>query len=327
MSQMGLFSAGEVWLSGKQSKRLLPKTLECCTLNLEHIKLFFGDMPLKELNAGSFRAYQEARGRGLPPFERPVGASAINHELNVLQQILRKAGLWLEIADFYAPVKESAWKPPKTFTHREEETIFEAAESDPNVELFEIVSKITRNTTASGCELRGLRLCNLDLNLIPPRIHIPPDATKNDIRPRTIPLNEEAFEAVKKAVDRAHRLGSHRPEHYLFPFRINRKYYDPNRPASKSWLRKQTIKMREKTGIAHLRPHAFRHLAVTELLESGVPEQTVIAIAGWVSRNMINTYSHTRIEAKADALSVLDKKKPQSVDASKKIIQFPQNNA
>jgi hypothetical protein len=36
----------------------------------------------------------------------------------------------------------------------------------------------------------------------------------------------------------------------------------------------------KERGSRTLRPHAFRHLAVTELLESGAPEQTVIALAG-----------------------------------------------
>jgi integrase len=324
---MGLFDAGNIWIAGKVAKRRLPKTIECCEGNLRHLKVFFGDMPLKQFTAGSFLAYRIAREKGLGVFEQngPVGVSAINHELNVLQQILRTAGLWGPIKDFYAPMPEPAWKPPKTFTLKEEKDIFEAATADPNVELFEIVAKITRNTTASGCELRGLRLRHIDMSANPPRVHIPPDATKNDIRPRVIPLNSEAEEAFRKALDRAARLGSHRPEHYLFPFRINRKYYDPNKPASKSWLRKQTEKMRTATGIPHIRPHAFRHLAVTELLESGAPEQTVIAIAGWISRNMINTYSHSRIEAKADALRLLDKKPLASIStASRKIIMFPQ---
>jgi len=54
-----------------------------------------------------------------------------------------------------------------------------------------------------------------------------------------------------------------------------------------SWLRKQVVDLREVTGIDHINPHIFRHLAVTELLEQGAPEQTVIALAGLVGRKMI----------------------------------------
>lgn len=328
LGSMSLYDATDTWLKGKRAKGRLPKTLECAEGYVRHLKLFFGDMPLQQFDAGSIKAYQIARTQGVGVFAdengdpQPVGASAVNHEVNALQQILRKAGLWAPISDFYAPLKDTEWKPPKTFTTKEEARIFETASNDPNVELFEIVATITRNTTASGCELRGLKMQHLELYAKPPRVHIPPDATKNDIRPRTIPLNAEALEAFTRAVDRAHRLGSHAPYHYLFPFRVNRRLWNPNRPASPSWLRKQTQKMRDATGIQHIRPHAFRHLAVTELLESGAPEQTVIAIAGWVSRKMIETYSHTRIEAKAEVLKALEKQKlPQPVRSN--VIQFP----
>jgi hypothetical protein len=70
-------------------------------------------------------------------------------------------------------------------------------------------------------------------------VSIPPDAAKNSVRPRTIPLNGEAVEAFTRALERAKRLGSRYPEQYLFPFRVNRSLYDPGKPSSKSWLRKQ----------------------------------------------------------------------------------------
>jgi hypothetical protein len=124
-------------------------------------------------------------------------------------------------------------------------------------------------------------------------------------------LNDQAFDAFQRAVVRAAKLGSHRPEHFLFPFRVNRALWDPNRHASKRWLKRQGQKLRRATGIAHFKPHAFRHLAVTELLEAGVPEQTVIALAGWVGRKMLDTYSHTRIEAKNDAVKALEKIGPK----------------
>jgi integrase len=327
LGSLSLVAAADVWLAGKISKCLLPKTIECCQGQIHALTKFFGDMPLVDFHAGSLKAYQMARTQGAGVFEQngPAGASCVNHELNALQQILRRAGLWTPIADYYAPLREPDWKPPKTFSTREEETLFTSASLDPNVELADIVFRITRNTTASGCELRGLRLRNVELYADPPRIHIPPDATKNSVRPRTIPLNAEAREAFERAVDRAHRLGSNQPYHYLFPFRVNRAFWNPNRPASRSWLRKQTKKLRDSTGIEHLRPHAFRHLAVTEMLENGANEHAVIAVAGWVSRKMLDYYSHHRIEAKLEAVQMLDRKKPPqpAPDGRGNLIPFP----
>jgi integrase len=169
-----------------------------------------------------------------------------------------------------------------------------------------IAFTITRKTTASGCELSGLRLKHLELEADPPRIHIPPDSTKNNIRPRTIPLNAEALNALQRALERARKLGSHYPEDYLFPLRVDRATWNPKQPASKSWVHKQVEYLRYLTGINHLTPHVFRHLAVTELLERGAPEQTVVSIAGWVGRKMFETYSQTRIGAKTEAVALLD---------------------
>jgi hypothetical protein len=65
--------------------------------------------------------------------------------------------------------------------------------------------------------------------------------------------------------------------------------------------------LRELTGIKHLRPHAWRHQLCTEMLEQGVPAETVRGIMGWVSDRMVETYSHTRLAAKQEALGVIEK--------------------
>jgi len=49
----------------------------------------------------------------------------------------------------------------------------------------------------------------------------------------------------------------------------------------------------------------MRHHAITELAESNASEQTILSIAGHVSRRMLEHYSHVRIEAKRSALDGL----------------------
>ena len=41
---------------------------------------------------------------------------------------------------------------------------------------------------------------------------------------------------------------------------------------------------------------------ITDLAESGAGDQTIMDIAGHVSKNMLKHYSHIRMEAKRDAL-------------------------
>lgn len=317
MGSMGLREAGQLWLIQKTWKRRKPKTIECSKGHLKALLAFFGDMPLTEFHPGSLLAYQEHR-------MKTVGASAINHEVNALAQMLRQAGLWAKLRDYYGPIPEPEWQKPKVFTVAEQERIFDFAKDDPALELADIVFTITRNTSASGCELRLTRIRNVNLDSNPPTFNVTGDTTKNDIRPRLIPLNQEAEDAFRRALERAYRLGSHRPDHFLFPFRVNRATYDPEKPASKSWLRFQTKTLRQRTGIQHLRPHAWRHQLCTEMLEQGQPRDTVVAVMGWVSEKMVDAYCHTRLAAKQDAINAARRKPVQSEGASSKIIVFPQ---
>jgi hypothetical protein len=57
--------------------------------------------------------------------------------------------------------------------------------------------------------------------------------------------------------------------------------------------------------VAGLRFHDLRHHAITELAESQASEQTIMSIAGHVSRKMLAHYSHIRLDAKRRALDAL----------------------
>jgi len=328
---MTLKEAGILWLESKSWKRRKPKTLECNRQYLWNLLQFFGDIPLSEFHAGKVRDYQTERLKS-------VGPSSINHETVALGGILRQAGLWGSISDHYAALPLPEWQRPKVFTQEEQESIFEAAQSDPDFELADIVFTITRNTSACGSELRLSRLQNVHLETSPPTFEVTGDTTKNTVRPRVLPLNAAATEAFRRALNRANRLGSHRAQHFLFPLRLNlitksgshigeeRKEshwkWDPCRAASRSWLRKQTQRLRELTGIHHLRPHAWRHQICTELLEKGAPPQSVRSVMGWCSERMVEVYSHTRLEAKQDVIALLSHIGP-GADAARDILADP----
>lgn len=46
----------------------------------------------------------------------------------------------------------------------------------------------------------------------------------------------------------------------------------------------------------------LRHTAATKMAEAGVPESTMLAIMGHVSRAMLEKYSHIRMAAKREAV-------------------------
>jgi integrase len=56
--------------------------------------------------------------------------------------------------------------------------------------------------------------------------------------------------------------------------------------------------------------HDHRHTMITDLAESGAGEQTIMDIAGHVSKNMLKHHSHIRMVAKRDALESIVKRAP-----------------
>ena len=57
--------------------------------------------------------------------------------------------------------------------------------------------------------------------------------------------------------------------------------------------------------LAGVRFHDLRHTCITKLSEGQGSEQTIMAIAGHVSRKMLEHYSHIRMEAKRAALDAI----------------------
>jgi integrase len=268
---------------------------------------FFADLRLEEITAGHLREYQRMRqcnADGL--WKRTAAHSAVNHELNTLSQILEYAGLWQKLKPYYQPVKTPRWTPPRAMEREEERRLFEVAASDPELELAYLVATITNNTSASGVELRNLQIMHVKLLASPPEVVIPTEWVKNEYRGRRIPLNETAAFAFERCLLRAARLGSKDREHYLFPFRVKRNTYDPTRPPSRYWLRANFEKLRTAAGLPWLRPHDLRHQAITRMLESGAPEQSIKAVAGHVSQQMLEYYSHIRMDAKMAVVNAIE---------------------
>jgi hypothetical protein len=96
--------------------------------------------------------------------------------------------------------------------------------------------------------------------------------------------------------------GDIQTDHYVFPACENQRF-DPTTP-QKSW-RSARRSLRKAAGIAALRFHDLRHHAITELAESQASDATITAIAGHVSRQMLEHYSHVRLSLKRKALDGL----------------------
>jgi integrase len=71
---------------------------------------------------------------------------------------------------------------------------------------------------------------------------------------------------------------------------------------------RRTIASSKQAAAAYrgLRFHDLRHQAITELAEAGASDATLMAVAGHMSRRMLEHYSHVRMAAKRTALDKLE---------------------
>jgi integrase len=185
------------------------------------------------------------------------------------------------------------------------------------------------STTCRGVEVRNIRWSDVDLFARIVNIR----RSKTEAGQRTIPLNPDAVAAMVRLRQRAEALGSTEPDHYVFPACENQAI-DPTKP-QKSWrtawrsLVKATAQkvgreaaakaLCEKAGLQAaitayrsaaapfkgLRFHDLRHQAITELAERGASDATIMSVAGHLSREMMEHYSHVRMAAKRTALEGL----------------------
>ena len=290
---------------------------------MEALAQFFAPMRLRDITPGHLRAYQISRaqnsmrvaGEEAHPWKHPATNSTINHELALLGRVLTHCRLWKNLREYYFPLPVPRWSPRSIMEEDEEADFFLRGISDPRARLAYLVACLTNNTTASGAELRFMRLRHLFLRPAGEisEIYIPPEGCKNETRPRKIALNRTALWAVGQLYTRALQLGCADPDDFLFPFRIHRGKYDPTRPASKTFLRKSWQRLRAVTGRVDLRPHDLRHHCITRLLENGEDPETVRAIAGHLRPEMTEYYSHQRRRVKFAALEKIDRPAPKPV--------------
>ena len=137
---------------------------------------------------------------------------------------------------------------------------------------------------------------------------------------RTIPLNSELFAVLTDYVERyKQKFRATRPEWYVFPFGSPQPT-DPTRHVTT--LKTVWTKVRANAGVKG-RWHDNRHTLITELAESGAGDQTIMDIAGHVSKQMLKHYSHIRMEAKRSALEAIVHK---SSDANESRDGYPQKS-
>lgn len=301
LAQSVFLEAAQAWLESRRPylAEITHRNYSAYILTLNN---FLGEMKLTEIGADEIRAYQKMR-------MIRAGASAINKECSVMQQMLKRIGRWGEIQSNYQPLPLPRESPHRALTPQEEERLYRIGAHHPQWEVAYCAFIISINTTAGAGEIRHLRL--MDIDDVQQTMRVQPEGAKNEGRMRVIPLNRTAWKAVGHLRRRAERLGCALPHHYLIPFRVKKMHYDPEQPAL-GWR----YALRELLVAANIRIsfYSFRHHAITKLLENPeVSEETAEALAGHISPRTKKRYSHTRLEVKRSAVEALQRIAPRAV--------------
>jgi integrase len=272
---------------------------------LVQLRIYFKQESLKALSAKRITDYRGWRA------EQGVGPATLNAELGILRRILKRAKLWARVADDIRPLRE-----PNTIgraiTEEEKQRLLKTAVMRPEWETAYLAAILCLNTTARGCELKGLQWCDVDLFARTLTIR----KSKTAAGERAVPLTGVTVSALARLRRRAEGFGSVEPSHYVFAafvpkFTFNGKRvvdynvtgFDATRHV-KSW-RTAWRTLTKKAGLPGFRFHDLRHCAITQLAENGTSDSTIMAIAGHVSRRMLERYSHVRMEAKRTAMETL----------------------
>jgi integrase len=295
------------------------------------IKAAIGATPVWRLSVEQVRTYLRER--------KAAGRSnaTLNRELDIIRGVLKRAKRWHLFSGEIRPlpVRENIGR---ALTYEEKVRLLKRAAARPGWQNAAWAARLALNSTMRGCEIKGLRWCEVDM--IGRALTV--RRSKTEAGERVIPLNTDAWEVILALYRRAQALGGFEPRHFLFPS-CEASHIDPTRPMKSwrtAWRRLTRAIQCPKCGLLQdsadicsgcsadtrdtkspfhgFRFHDLRHQAITELAESKASDQTIMGIAGHVSRKMLQHYSHVRMEAKRTALDALSMTPVQTGDSGGK---------
>src|SRR5215471_1536103 len=247
----------------------------------------------------SLAAYQTRRKR------EEVSNRTVNLELGVLRSILRRYRMWEAVSADVDFLKEDP-SPGRALTPDEETRLLGEAAKSRCRSLYPIIM-LAINTGMRASEIRGLKWSQVDF--LANSLTVGKSKTAAGTG-RIIPLNARSIAVL------SHWRGLFpgvESEHYVFP---HEKYglaandrkqcaYEiiPTEPMHR-W--KVDWEGSRKTANVSCRFHDLRHTFISRLAESQASGSTVMALAGHVSRAMMERYSHIRMEAKRKAVDTLN---------------------
>ena len=271
-----------------------------------HLTRLLGARMIVDADETMVLEYQEQRLR------EKAAPKSINEEVGFLLRLLGERGELIRARlRKQKSLKLKGSKPiAKAYSAEEKQKLVEASREARSPAIYPALM-LALNAGLRNGEIRHLRWNQVDLK----KQFLTVGRSKTEAgEGRTIPLNAALLEAMRHHAEwYTLRFGKIEPDWYLFPFgRAN--HLDPTRPITT--IKTAWANARERAGVTG-RLHDSRHTLITELAESGAGDQTIMDIAGHVSRQMLKHYSHIRMQAKREALEAVGKKQ-QEAEKNKK---------
>lgn len=269
---------------------------------LAHVVRLVGTTLLPDLNQDRIREYIKTR------LSDGVCGRTINLELGELSRAIGQpwSVLWPRVRKL-----EERHEVGVALSHEEERRLLDAI-SELRSPLVGPFVRVALLTGMRAGEITSLTWGQVDLQS---RVVTVGKAKTASGTGRQIPMNEELFYVLVAHADWfTTRFSGPKPEYFLFPFGKPMPH-DPKRPItdiSSAWNA-----LRKRANV-NCRLHDLRHTAATKMAEAGVPESTMLALMGHMSRAMLERYSHIRMTAKRQAVEAL-----RTVTVSASVERFP----
>jgi integrase len=306
--------AADEWLRTKTEKAA--KTRISYEGRTAYVKQRLGRRLVTDIGPDDVLDYRRAR------LADGVSNRTVNMEVGCIRGILKRAGLWAEIVQELPGLKlrENA-DVGRALSPEDDRKLLAAVKASKAPSLFPLYT-VAIETGLRSAEIKALRRKDLLLEwkngcIVSGEIIVPKSKTEAG-RLRSVPLSTAVCSVLTMWLSRFPKATAESfvfPQHRIAMIKGGQavliRDVRLDRPVQ-SWMTAWRTALKQ-AGV-HYRWHDLRHTFVTHLCENpSASEQTVMTLAGHVSKKMLERYSHVRDKAKQQAIHALDVARSESL--------------
>ena len=288
----------------------LPDSARFAEYAIDHLKRLLGSKMLVDFSEAAVTKYQNDR------LEEGAAPKTINEEVGFLLRILGEPGDIIRVRLRKKKMLKLKVRKVigKAYSEDEKRRMLEEAAQARSPHIY-LALTLALNAGMRDAEIKSLSWAQI--SFAKKFLAVGRSKTEGG-EGRTIPLNSDLFAVFTDYVEwYEQKYGKIQQEWYVFPFGSPQPT-DPTRHVTTFKTVWNSIRKKAKV---KGRWHDNRHTLITELAESGAGDQTIMDIAGHVSKQMLKHYSHIRMEAKRRALESIVQKQIGPIESGQEMFQ------